>query len=139
MRIAFILFLIFLLFSLYLLFDKYLFLSEKEKIDKIIEKARSACEREDLNQISQLIAKDYYDNFGHDYYQLLKTLKNVFNLYDEIRIYLLAKKITLKDSIAICSLRVRAIGLAKDTKEYEVFYKELITLYLKNRKIYYAE
>ncbi len=139
MRISFIIFLLFFSFLLYFIFDKYIFLSEKEQIDKIIEKAKNACENEDLDLISKLLDKDYYDNFGNDYNRLLKRLKSVFNLYDEIKIYLLAKKINIKDSIAICSLKVRALGLAKDTKEYEVFYKDLLTIYLKNRKIYYAE
>jgi len=138
MRISFIIFLIF-LFLLYFIFDKYIFLSEKEKIDKILEKAKNACENEDLDLISKLLDKDYSDNFGHDYNKLLRRLKNIFNLYDEIRIYFLAKKINVKDSIAICSLKVRALGLAKDINEYEVFYKDLLTIYLKNRKIYYAE
>ncbi len=136
------LFLIFLVIFFYFLIDKYFLISEEEKVKKVIYQAKNACEEEDLDKISQILDKNYYDNFGHNYEKLLIRLYNIFNQYEDIKIYLLKEKIKVDNNLAICSLSVRAIGLAIDIKEYEVFYKDLLTLYLKKNKdwqIYYAK
>jgi len=138
----YLLFLIFLTIFLYFLIDKYFIISEEEKVKKVIHEAKTACENEDLEKISRILDKNYYDNFGHNYERLLIRLYNIFNQYDEIKIYFLKERIKVDNSLAVCSLSVRAIGLALDIKEYEVFYKDLLTLYLKkdnNWHIYYDE
>ena len=83
---------------------------------------KKAVENEDLPKVMSLVYDNYQDDFGMDYQQLEKWFINHFRLYNDIKILIPYKKISVKENVAVCSLRVGIGARDLTTNEYEIIY-----------------
>lgn len=83
---------------------------------------KKALEDEDLATVMSLVAFDYDDDFGMDYERLKKGFITHFRNYDDIKVFIPYKKITVDDDIAVCSLRVSVQARNRSTGELELVY-----------------
>lgn len=113
---------------------KTLFPSDREIILRKIEKGRRAVEEEDIKAIVEILSPDYLDAWGHDYYRLLFFLRNNFQVYDDIRVFLPFRKVVMKKPFAQCSLFVRVLGRDINYGEELIYSSTLIISFLKENK-----
>lgn len=104
------------------LLSRILFVPESEKVDQVIMTGKKAVENEDLPKVMSLVYDNYQDDFGMDYQQLEKWFINHFRLYNDIKILIPYKKISVKENVAVCSLRVSIGARDLTTNEYEIIY-----------------
>jgi hypothetical protein len=104
------------------LLSRILFIPESKKVDQVIMTGKKAVENEDLSKVMSLVYDNYQDDFGMDYQQLEKWFINHFRLYNDIKILIPYKKISVKENVAVCSLRVSIGARDLTTNEYEIIY-----------------
>ncbi len=83
---------------------------------------KKAVENEDLPTTMSLVAEEYLDDFGMDYERLERWFINHFQRYDGIKVFIPLKKITVRNNIAVCSLRVSISAHNPITNESELIY-----------------
>ena len=101
---------------------RILFVPESRKVDRVIMNGEKAIENEDLPGVMSHVSEDYDDGFGMDYERLEKWFVNHFRSYDDIKIFIPYKKISVNNDIAVCSLRVSIGARNPITNEYELIY-----------------
>ncbi|MEO0115355.1 MAG: hypothetical protein ABIK93_07745 [candidate division WOR-3 bacterium] len=102
--------------------SRLLFIPEWKKVDRVVMTGKKAVENEDLATVMSLVAEEYGDDFGMDYERLEKWFITHFRNYDDIKVFIPYKKITVDDGVAVCSLRVSVRALNQSTGEPEVIY-----------------
>lgn len=104
------------------LLSRFLFIPESKRVDLVIKTGKKAVENENLPKVMSLVYDDYRDDFGMNYQQLKKWFINHFRRYNDIKVLIPYKKISVKENVAVCSLRVSIGARDLTTNEYEIIY-----------------
>ena len=67
---------------------QWVFVSEERKIERIIQTAERAFEKEDPELLIGFISKEYQDEMEFDHYSLREGLYETFSLFDKIKVSL---------------------------------------------------
>ena len=115
------------LFSLFILYKvKILFEGEKGKILRIIYKAKTATEKEDLFKCISFISRNYNDKYGNDRRSLFLIAQTIFDVYDNIVIGIRRLDISLDTDIARAQLEASGVARNIERKESNIFETETI-------------
>ncbi len=96
-----------------------LFVSEEQRVFSVIQKGERAIEKENIIVLQQIIAKDYEDDWGHDYDGLIQWFSVYFKQCKNIKISISKNEISVNQNLAICKISVYISG-------YDYYNDELI-------------
>lgn len=115
-----------------------LFISEEQRVFNVIRKGERAIEKEDTTVLQQIIAKDYRDDWGHNYDRLIQWFAIYFYRYKNIKVHIIKNELTVGKKIATCRIKAYISGYDDYNDELTVDNIEL-TLYLeKINKIWFV-
>ena len=90
----------FLTILLIFFFLKFVFVSEEEKIERMILTAKSAFEREDPELLVGFVSEEYKDDLGFDRNGIRQGLYDAFSLFDGIKVNLSKLEVNVKEGEA---------------------------------------
>jgi hypothetical protein len=93
---------------------KVIFVSEEEKIERIIHAGKKAFEKEDPELIMGFLSREYQDDLDFDYNGIRQGLYDVFSLFDGIKVNMSKLEVEVTNGEATVKLSLWILAKSED-------------------------